>query len=173
MNPRHHRCRDYQKSKPLHVVLKTAHSYFVNGRRKRAVENILTLQAVKFGVRIYHGVVHRNHIHLLVLTSEKEALSSFLRVVLGMISKLFRRKLGLESLVKFWLVRPFSRIVHWGRDYKQTVRYFAINKLENLGVSRKEVQELQIQTILKQKLTQTFQITFTKSDSAQLCFHGL
>lgn len=33
----------------------------------------------------------------------------------------------------FWDYRPFSRLLHWGKDYKSTLNYLLKNTLEAIG----------------------------------------
>ena len=58
---------------------------------------------------------------------------------------------GSES---FWDARPFSRLVSWGRDFKNVARYLMINVAESLGESRLNVRAMlaEVQSALSKGL---------------------
>ena len=37
---------------------------------------------------------------------------------------------------RFWSTRAYSRIVHWGRDFRAVQAYVYQNELEGLGIAR-------------------------------------
>ena len=135
----------------IHLVLRSEHAIrqdsFLARRNKRAIEQTLKHFAKKFGVRIYRTAVNGNHIHLLIWITNRTLYKAFIRAVSGKIAchvmggqnfKSFcisRRGHGSPSTKSkgFWQHRPFSRIVSWGRDFKNCARYIQQNIFEALG----------------------------------------
>lgn len=147
----------------IHFVLRSLwavgpNSFLVRGHR-RQIERIITRFAKKFGVRIYRMAINSNHLHLLLRITNRRLYRSFIKAISGQIAShvmgqrsflVFvrsqkelkagdgsnRLKEG-RSLKKkgtgFWEFRPFSRVVHWGRDFKKCVQYLKQNILEAFG----------------------------------------
>jgi REP element-mobilizing transposase RayT len=132
------RKRHFRPTLPLHVVVRSSQaqgkkSLFVHGK---AVARILDEQSSRHSVRIYGAANAGNHLHLLIQAPSQEHLSNFLRALTGRVAQAVRAKKG------FWDARPFSRIVNWGRDFKNVARYIAINSTERIGLSRKNVRAM-------------------------------
>ncbi len=90
--------------------------------------------AKRYGIRLYHMSNNGNHIHLVLMAASREGLTTFLRVLGGVIP---RRVLGAEKgrakKLKFWDSRPYSRILSWGREFKNVLLYVQRNTLESFG----------------------------------------
>ncbi len=59
-----------------------------------------------------------------------------LHLALDSISDNHKRGEGYKTPYKgqaFWEYRPFSRLLHWGKDYKTAISYLLQNTLEALG----------------------------------------
>jgi hypothetical protein len=71
---------------------------------------------------------------MIVLPSSRTGFNGFIRAISGLIARL---TLGVErgraKGLKFWDARPFTRVLEWGRDYRQACAYLAQNILEALG----------------------------------------
>ena len=53
----------------------------------------------------------------------------FIRSVTGLIARhVLNAQRGSPQYVKFWVARPFTRILSWGRDYDYVKRYMEKNK---------------------------------------------
>ncbi|OFZ19969.1 MAG: hypothetical protein A2Z20_10500 [Bdellovibrionales bacterium RBG_16_40_8] len=94
-------------------------------RHNRTVEKTVNNYANKFAVKIYQKAIVKNHLHLVLKFSHRFNYQSFVRAVSGVLAK----KIGVR-----WAVRPFTRIVRWGRDLKSIVQYVIMNELEAQGV---------------------------------------
>ena len=136
----------------LHVVLRSS---WANGRysmlrfgRTKNISKIIESTAKRYGVTIYALAVCGNHIHCLVRFSQRVLYKNFIRVSTGRIAELvmgttykeFRQihpnpqttePQGIGQ--RFFQYRPFTRVVHWGRDYKFCKAYIGQNILEALG----------------------------------------
>ena len=147
----------------IHFVLRSEWALgkdsFLVLRNKKTIESIIKKFAKKFGVKIYQQAVTSNHLHLLLKITNRYLYRSFIKAISGMIAshvmgqqsfKLFAksRRLSLagggvtetqtsdkskDKAQGFWQFRPFSRVVNWGRDFKNCTAYLKQNVLEALG----------------------------------------
>jgi len=125
----------------MHVVIKSSRakgSYsFLRKKNRQGIDKILKAQAKKFGIRIYRYENVGNHIHILLKTGHRRWLAHFLRSITGLIAReVTGANRGARLSGKFWDLRPFSRIVEWGRSYKNLQRYFDKNRLQAVGFER-------------------------------------
>ncbi|OFZ13601.1 MAG: hypothetical protein A2Z20_09705 [Bdellovibrionales bacterium RBG_16_40_8] len=110
---------------PLHLVLCADVSKIGSFLRHNiTIEKTLQKYAKQFGVRIYHKATVQNHLHLVLKFNHRLNYQCFIRAVTGVLAK----KLNIR-----WSVRPFSRIVQWGKDFKSIVKYVVMNELEAKG----------------------------------------
>lgn len=121
---------------PIHLVMRSEKakgraSFF---RFKRLIEGVLNKNAKKFGVRIYHVAIQSNHIHLILRIFNRQTYRKFICALTGTIAHLVSRGAGLKKQNRsFWVARPFTRIITWGREYRYVVGYLLQNKLEAIG----------------------------------------
>ena len=139
--------RIFRPELALHVVVRSTqargkHSLLLHNR---TVAGILDAQASRHFVRIYAAANAGNHLHLLIQSPSREHLAAFLKAITGHIAQLVGGAQG------FWDARPFSRVVSWGRDFKNVARYIGLNSTELLGLSGENVRLMfdQIQQALR------------------------
>ncbi len=127
--------RPFRASLPIHIVMRSTQAVGKKSllSRNKAVASILDAQAERHFVRIYAAANAGNHLHLLIQAPSQAHLSAFLRAITGRMAQL------VGGLKGFWDARPFSRIVSWGRDFKNVARYIGINSTEMLGMKRNDV----------------------------------
>ena len=122
---------------PIHLVLRSDKakglaSFF---RFRKSIERLITKQAGKFGVRIYQQAIQSNHIHFVLKIQNREHYRYFISALTGSIALRVCRGAGLKKQDRtFWLSRPFTRIVSWGRDFQGVLNYLTQNTLEALGL---------------------------------------
>lgn len=95
----------------------------------------VTLKAAsRFGIRIYGIAVHFNHVHLHVRGRRRRDLQNFFRVVAGhsaqgilLICPLKPGEREPAGQRQFWRDLLYSRVVAWGRDFKNVARYLRKN----------------------------------------------
>ena len=106
-----------------------------------------------FNVKVYEYAIQGNHLHLLIKGPDRESLQNFFRVFAGHtaqnILKLhplkpkelhtFTERGGAHTKKgckknqrKFWSYLLYSRVVSWGRDFKNVARYIEKNTREAL-----------------------------------------
>ena len=147
----------------IHFVLRSLWAKgpdsFLVQHNRRHIEQIISRFAKKFGVRIYKMAINSNHLHLLLRITNRRLYRAFIKAVAGQIASLV---MGQKSFLEFsrsrrvsvtgdgsktaigdgkknnakahfWEFRPFSRVVNWGRDFKQCLKYLRQNTLEAFG----------------------------------------
>lgn len=135
---------------PLHIVFK-CNSRLLRTRSLRTHQNFREIQKIfkRYSQRFHIGIeqisIQRDHIHLLIRTLRRALLLNFLRVSAGQIAQRFqtlkfmvtdtpevtaRRK---AQKAKFWIFRPFSRLVKGLRGYRIVRNYIQLNEKEALG----------------------------------------
>ena len=140
---------------PIHIVMRSlwakGENSFLHRRNKKPIENLIQKTAKAYLVRVYRVALVGNHIHLLVLARNRTQYKSFIRVLSSQIASQVMRNLSFKSFKQslrgdggkqalkqgkeqqFWQYRPFSRVLFWGRDFKNCCKYLVQNTLEALG----------------------------------------
>ncbi len=89
----------------------------------------------QFGICIYESSINSNHLHLLTRAKSREGYKSFLRTLSGAIAmKITGARKGAGLGKRFWLGRPWSRIIAWGKAFTIAKNYVIQNSLESLGI---------------------------------------
>ncbi len=125
--------------RPIHLVMRstmaTKELSFLRPVRAKRIELIVRKQALRFGLKVYQYANTGNHLHLVVRTNRRDAFRAFIRAISGIIARVTT---GIErgALLggRFWDARPFTRILEWGREYKNVCAYILQNILEVLGL---------------------------------------
>ena len=144
------RRRPLNPKKPVHLVLR---SDLAKGRRsllknKALVLRILERFSKRFNVRVYEVAVCGNHLHCLVKARFRTQLQNFFRVFAGQVAqeilklfplqkkeaKAYRGGTHPKNHKSFWSLLAYTRIVSWGRDFKNVRAYVFRNTLEALGL---------------------------------------
>lgn len=116
--------RPLARKAPIHLTLKARRSYLLEFE-----DEILTLArrfAEKYGVVLYDAAVNRDHLHFILRIPSREAYNRFIRVFTGALARKLEKGL--------WLLRPFTRIGAWGRDFRNMRRYLRKNRDEARGL---------------------------------------
>lgn len=107
----------------------------------RFTENL----AEHWGVRLYRYANVGNHIHLLVKVPSRAVWQRFLRELAGGIAVIVTGAKKGSPLPRnetgrgFWDHLAFTRIVHFGRDFRNVGRYVIKNLFEGAGVPMKRL----------------------------------
>jgi len=110
--------RPLNTKRSLHFVLK-ATSPFLLLRRRPEVEQEIYRMSRRFGIKIYRIAVNADHIHL---SAQIPSRILYCRWFRGLTSRLVRQLPGLK-----FALRPYSRIVSWGREFKAICNYIFAN----------------------------------------------
>ncbi len=111
---------------PLHIVLRADISR--SGSmvlKERTLISSIDKTAQKMRVFVYKKAINSNHIHLVIRVGSRESYNSFIRILCGLLAIKFKI---------FWILRPFTRILTWGRDFMNVCRYVLKNELEAKGL---------------------------------------
>lgn len=113
--------RPLNSKKAIHLVLKAKDSFLLLRNRDR-VEEILRKYAAKMGIRIYDTGVHADHIHLALKAANRITYVRWIRAVTSvLVQKIPKLK---------WRLRPFTKIVSWGRSFRSLKNYIFWNRIE-------------------------------------------
>lgn len=107
----------------MHLVLKSRRFLYPHRALIRA---LLQKYASQFHHRLYGIAVAKDHVHFTLLISDRVSYRKFIRALTAQLAK----KLG----TKLWSLLPFSRVVSWGRDFQNLMKYFALNRAEAAGL---------------------------------------
>ena len=161
LHGRRRKRRPLHSQQALHVVLRSSwasgrHSFRASRNLPR-IEPLIRGIARKFQIKIYRHAIVGNHIHLMIGFGYRENYKSFVRLLSGQIAshvmgqqsfKVFRqsfergdtpiRHRGNDEKQgkgqQFFQFRPFTRILNWGKDFQNCLRYLKQNILEATGV---------------------------------------
>ena len=148
--------RPIASDQALHLVLKsqwaTGVNKFTTQVNRRPVTKIILEAAKRYNIRLYKIAISGNNIHLIIRAKKRWLYRAFISVITGLIAqhvmnrqsfKVFMlsktKELAGEGVPQpekgqaFWQHRPFSRIINWGRDYRNCLAYLTRNTLEALG----------------------------------------
>jgi len=93
-------------------------------RSRVMIDNYFAMYAERFGVKIYEKAIVSNHIHLVALFSSRLQYMKFIRAISGTLACKLKIK---------WLLRPWTRILKWGRDLQTAIKYTLQNHFEAIG----------------------------------------
>ena len=120
---------------PLHLILKSSHKGLFNPKNI-SLDQLIRSQCKKFGIKLYDLAINWSHIHMLVKIQDREDYIRFIKSLTSLISmKIQKVKPELKDI---FTLRPFTRIVSWGRDFKRALEYQVLNQLEAFGFIRRE-----------------------------------
>ncbi len=147
--------RPWSNNQAVHIVLKSqwakGKNAFTHKDNFTKTKNLLYAVAKKYGIRIYRVAIVSNHIHIILRAKRRWLYRSYICSITGQIAQHvmknhsyadFFKKIRGEGVIniknqhkeqRFWQLRPFTRILSWGRDYKTCMNYLEQNTLEALG----------------------------------------
>lgn len=105
---------------------------FTNLTSDEIIKNNL---AAQFHITIYDLALNWNHIHFLILIKDRQDYVKFIRALTSILSQKIKLKFGKGTEV--FELRPFTRILEWGRDFRNTLNYLLTNQLESVGLIKR------------------------------------
>lgn len=128
--------RPISTKKPMHIVMRSTRAsgaISLRGSGQRGmVESLLMKYKRRFSIKIYKYSINSNHIHLAVRAYKRENLQNFLRAFAGELALQLLRKFKLKG--KFWDLLAFSRLVEWGKSFRNLIEYVVMNQKEAVGL---------------------------------------
>lgn len=110
---------------PLHLVLKSGKSQIFNPGNAILLK-LIRSTANRFQIKIYELALNWTHIHFLIKFKSRKDYIRFIRALTSLIAQKFGA--GVFSLL------PYTRVVSWGRDFKNAIAYILLNQQEALGL---------------------------------------
>lgn len=120
---------------PIHLILKACEKNLFNPTNL-SLDNLIRIQAEKFNIKLYDLALNWSHIHMLIQLKNKKDYNKFIRSLTSIIAEKIRKVK--PELTDIFILRPFTRIVSWGRDFKNALNYQVLNQLEALGFIKRE-----------------------------------
>ena len=117
--------------KPIHAILKSSGSKFFNPGNI-SLEALIYSHAFKYKIKIHRVSLNWSHIHMIFMIPSREAYNAFIRTLTAAVVRAISKYVG-ESLKGLFDLRPYTRILEWGRDYKNVMNYHDLNDLEARG----------------------------------------
>jgi REP element-mobilizing transposase RayT len=130
--------RPLSTKNPIHLILKSNHKgVFAPGNI--SLEKLIFSQIKKFNIRIYQHAINWSHIHLVIKLHNQQDYKKFIRSITSIMAQKIRAKLQKtdKAYEKVFELRPFTRVLKWGRDFKITMSYQILNQLESLGMIKR------------------------------------
>jgi len=120
---------------PLHLVLKSVEKgLFSPGNR--SLEALIQKTAHEFNIQLYEKALNWSHIHLLIRIRSREDYVKFIRALTSRITERIRK--SRPQIETIFALRPFTRILSWGRDFKQALHYLIQNQMEARGLIKRK-----------------------------------
>jgi REP element-mobilizing transposase RayT len=124
--------RPLSTKKPLHLVLKSESSSLFNPGN-RALEKLIRDHAKKYSIAVYAFSFNWSHLHLVLKIPTRGSYMAFVRTVTAAIISFLSKQKG-RTLKGTFTLRPFTRILNWGRDLRNVINYNELNDLEGWGL---------------------------------------
>ncbi len=123
-------CRNLSTKHPIHLTLKSDLKGVFNPGN-RSLEQLIRNTADRFSVRIYSTALNWSHIHCAIKIKDRKDYSAFIRLLTSILA--FRIRSHKNFTGKVFTLHPFTRILSWGRDFKNVLSYLVLKQLESLG----------------------------------------
>ena len=136
----------------MHIVLRSTRASgpwsLLSAKNRTRVDALASKIAARHGLKLYRYANVGNHLHLLVKTPTRRAFQRFLKDVAGSIACLITGAKNSNPLHgRFWDGLAYTRIVSWGRDFKNIEQYFIKNLFEAAGLLTRRAKALGLRVI--------------------------
>ncbi len=120
---------------PIHLVIKSEKAKgnlsFVN--HQSVIVRAISAISKKWNVTVYDKAINFNHVHFVIRIKSESDYRSWIRELASEIVRLISIKTG-TKLIQFFSLRPWTRILRWGRDFKNALNYLILNQTEVVGL---------------------------------------
>ena len=134
--------RPFDPKRPLHLTLRSGRARgdwsLLDQKNERRVRHLIYRFAEKNRVKIYKYANSGNHLHLLVQSKRHQDFKNFLKTISGMIARAITGARKGKPTGRFWDSLAWTRIVNWGRDFRNALDYVLMNEMEGAEVWRRE-----------------------------------
>lgn len=129
--------RPFHPKKAIHVSMRSSRARgqwsLLRPGNKRRVLDVLQRTSQRNGIKVYRFANVGNHLHLLLQAKSRTDFRAFMREFAGVVAVVVTGAVK-GSPQKFWDGIPWSRIVEWGRQFKNAARYVLLNVMESAGL---------------------------------------
>jgi REP element-mobilizing transposase RayT len=124
--------------RPMHLTLRSSKAKGVWSflKHKGLIHLTLLGTAERFQIKVLGFENVGNHLHLIIQGKSRKQITKFLRVLPQQIMFLVTKARKGAPQGRFFDEIIYSRIVEWGKDYKNLILYFGKNAIEALHLSR-------------------------------------
>lgn len=130
--------RPFSNAHAIHVTFRSSLAVgpnsFLCPRNWLWLQNYIPSLAHRLNIELYRWSVNGNHLHLVLRALDRKSFQTFLKVVASRTARfVLAVERGRAKRVRFWDKRPYSRLLTWGPEFKNVLRYVARNSKEALG----------------------------------------
>ena len=145
--------RPFSPHHALHLTMRTPFACLRSPSMLKWLSAFIPEKARGFRIRLFHFAIVNNHLHLLILAPDRRALTGFLRVVTGVIArKALGAERGRKQNQKMWVSRPYSRVLSWGREFTNVLKYIERNVLEAMGRISYVARDRRLDDLVKRRI---------------------
>jgi REP element-mobilizing transposase RayT len=130
--------RPIDPKRPLHLVVGSSKAKgslsFLHPSHCRKVDGKVRALARRFGICIYQFANSGNHLHLLIQGKTRKSIQDFIRALGCRIAQLVTGAGKGKPFGKFWDALAYTRVVEWGRAFREAKYYVLKNFLEAEGL---------------------------------------
>lgn len=119
---------------PVHLVLKANQRFF--NPTNQGLQKLIRNTAGKFGIKIYNLALVWNHIHLQIKIKDRKNYVQFIRALSSLIAQVVIKTKRLKE--KLFTLRPYTRVLSWGRDLRNVFDYIIQNQMEAWGLTKRK-----------------------------------
>lgn len=135
------RPRPLDTKNSMHLVLRSSVAKGIWSFRRREnskkISQILKKFAGRYSVRILSVANVGNHLHLHIQLGSRAGYKPFIRAITAAIAMAITGMSRWKKLsIKFWDLRPYTRVVVGRSAWARLIKYIRINQLEGLGYTR-------------------------------------
>jgi REP element-mobilizing transposase RayT len=123
--------RPLSTRKPIHLVFRANSSRYFSPRDLH-LKRIIHSAAERYKIKISSFAINWNHFHFLIKMESRESYNKFVRYLAAEIVRHLSNKYK-KSLEGLFVLRPFTRIVSWGKDFQNVCKYILANVGESFG----------------------------------------
>lgn len=139
--------RPLSTKSPVHLILKSKTQKIFHPNNQ-SLRDLILRTAKKFNIQVHEYALNWSHIHLIIQLWDRQDYVRFIRALTSLMAMAFEKSRARNTLQKssekntisgtekLFTLRPFTRILAWGKDYKNTVQYVFLNFQESLGFKR-------------------------------------
>lgn len=115
--------------RPIHIVIRSqkARGKYSFANHRRRLDEQLQRCARKWGIKVYARVWVWDHLHAIIKIPNRTLYKNWIREFNAAIAKVL-------NATQLFELRPFTRVVEWGRSFRNNKDYLTLNELERFGL---------------------------------------